>query len=298
MKYRITQAVSLSIIILSSFSACVVKRPYELSKAEQELIAIREDQFVVQNSPVLVEQAGKTYDQAEILWRETNSQRVVIPLSRLALDQMAEARLSAGKLALDELAASAKLKDGLIVKKSTYSFKPMSEARKLPIENQTGDKIEGEASLNISGVVDEAVAEATAEAVLAESEPEVLPQEVPQQKEMKTVVSSNTFFNGRESILIPSNVGELDLIASYLKANPASTVVIEVHTDRSGNFETDLTLSQTQAAELRDYFLAQGLDPNRVDTFGHGSTRPLTQGQAEIEKLKNRRVEFLISFPG
>ncbi|MBI5497398.1 MAG: OmpA family protein [Deltaproteobacteria bacterium] len=66
------------------------------------------------------------------------------------------------------------------------------------------------------------------------------------------------------------------------------------HTDASGSEATNTRLSLDRATAVRDFLVAQGVAPDRLQTFGHGATRPLASDADEKGREMNRRVEFVI----
>jgi outer membrane protein OmpA-like peptidoglycan-associated protein len=50
---------------------------------------------------------------------------------------------------------------------------------------------------------------------------------------------------------------------------------ISGHTDRIGSLEYNQRLSEKRAEALREYFVAKGVDPERIEIFGYGKTLPV-----------------------
>lgn len=69
---------------------------------------------------------------------------------------------------------------------------------------------------------------------------------------------------------------------------------IEGHADVRGSDNYNLELSQRRADRVRDELVRQGIDPARLDTVGHGRSRPIDPGTTEAAHQRNRRVEFVI----
>jgi outer membrane protein OmpA-like peptidoglycan-associated protein len=86
----------------------------------------------------------------------------------------------------------------------------------------------------------------------------------------------------------------LSEVAATLKLHPELRVRIEGHTDDVGNEAYNLDLSQRRAASVRDWLIAAGVDPVRLETEGFGNSRPLSPGSSERARQKNRRVAFQI----
>ncbi|MCS7074494.1 MAG: OmpA family protein, partial [Bacteroidia bacterium] len=53
-------------------------------------------------------------------------------------------------------------------------------------------------------------------------------------------------------------------------------------------------LSQERAENVVRYLVNQGIEPKRLQAKGYGMTKPIANNDTEINRSKNRRVEFLI----
>lgn len=91
---------------------------------------------------------------------------------------------------------------------------------------------------------------------------------------------------------------KLDEIAAALKANPqVGAVTITGHTDRLGSEAYNQKLSERRANAVKNYLVAQGVDPKRLEAVGMGEKQPVVEcddrNQAALIKClePNRRVE-------
>ena len=116
------------------------------------------------------------------------------------------------------------------------------------------------------------------------------------------VMASGTLFAFDKSDLKPEGKAALDTeVVEKMKANPIYTTVrIEGHTDYLGSDEYNQALSERRANTVRNYLLAQGVEPDRLVAVGMGEDIPLVEckgiksRKALIECLApNRRVEIL-----
>jgi len=86
----------------------------------------------------------------------------------------------------------------------------------------------------------------------------------------------------------------LESLAGLLQKDPALRIVIEGHTDISGNPGSNLKLSRERARSVLDYLVDQhGIDPVRLIYTGKGSDEPL-DGE-DPRSPRNRRVQFRIA---
>ncbi len=108
---------------------------------------------------------------------------------------------------------------------------------------------------------------------------------------------NNVFFEINSAKLkLMSNV-ELDALVTYLKETQDATILIEGHTDNTGNDEANLILSTKRAESIAQYLIKKGIDKTRIGTKGYGSTKPISDNALEIGRKQNRRTSFTITLP-
>jgi outer membrane protein OmpA-like peptidoglycan-associated protein len=82
-----------------------------------------------------------------------------------------------------------------------------------------------------------------------------------------------------------------DLVA-ILKAHPEVVhLQIAGHTDANGSAEHNQELSERRAAAVAKYINDHGLPNVKIETVGHGKTKPLCSEDTDACHDKNRRVE-------
>ncbi|HFS67667.1 MAG TPA: LysM peptidoglycan-binding domain-containing protein [Flavobacteriia bacterium] len=107
-------------------------------------------------------------------------------------------------------------------------------------------------------------------------------------------LAKNIFFDYGKYTLRESSKRDLDKIANIMLANQDLKFIIEGHTDRGGDKEYNLILSQNRANTVRDYLEAKGIDINKLKAIGYGFSKPKYNNFSNEEKQLNRRVEILI----
>ncbi|MEM9385705.1 MAG: OmpA family protein [Pseudomonadota bacterium] len=87
----------------------------------------------------------------------------------------------------------------------------------------------------------------------------------------------------------------LDKVAQAIRLFPTSTVVVEGHTDSSGDAATNLRVSQERAASVRQALLERtGMAPSRMTSRGEGEARPVASNETSSGRTRNRRIEVRI----
>jgi chemotaxis protein MotB len=107
-----------------------------------------------------------------------------------------------------------------------------------------------------------------------------------------------TFDSGRARIK-PSMVPILEEIGRRLKTTDGD-IIVAGHTDNvpiyGGRFESNLKLSIGRAAEVAEFMIDQvGIPPERISTMGFGKYRPAYTNDTEEGRVKNRRVEIVLT---
>ena len=80
----------------------------------------------------------------------------------------------------------------------------------------------------------------------------------------------------------------------WLRANPTLRIRLDGHTDDTGESTYNLSLAQRRAEAVRDYMVAQGIDPQRLTIRSFGASRPIADNASASGRSANRRVELSI----
>ena len=90
------------------------------------------------------------------------------------------------------------------------------------------------------------------------------------------VLSVDELFDFDSASLRPEGRNTLDALAGQITAANYDSVAIVGHADRIGAADYNQQLSERRAQALRDYLVAQGIDPRRTFATGVGSSEPVT----------------------
>lgn len=94
---------------------------------------------------------------------------------------------------------------------------------------------------------------------------------------------------------IPDRIkNNLDRFAAILLRYPHSHIIVRGHTDDVGTESHNLSLSEQRAQAVKDYLVTQGVPSRRMNIKGYGATAPKYDNDTEVNRARNRRVEFLI----
>jgi outer membrane protein OmpA-like peptidoglycan-associated protein len=104
----------------------------------------------------------------------------------------------------------------------------------------------------------------------------------------------DVLFDAGKAELGPGAQRSIDKLADFLKAYPKRTVLIEGHTDNTGDEDFNLKLSQQRADAVRDKLVAKGIAPQRIRTKGYGPKFPVVDNNTPAGRQQNRRVEVVV----
>ncbi len=109
---------------------------------------------------------------------------------------------------------------------------------------------------------------------------------------------SSIEFDNESADLKPIMYYDLDKLANFLLDNPDFKLRISGHTDSEGSAQFNKDLSMQRATNIMDYITFFGKVPeNRIEAYGHGSTRPIVEENSDEDRALNRRVEFELYRP-
>ncbi len=101
------------------------------------------------------------------------------------------------------------------------------------------------------------------------------------------------YFQTRKSDVLPSGQEAVDLTIQYLRENPDEQVILVGHADRTGDDDSNHSLSLARAQAVADLLFAKGVGTDRMKIKGLGETAP-----ASNDLSRNRRVEILLTRNG
>ncbi|MCB1158051.1 MAG: OmpA family protein [Leptospiraceae bacterium] len=111
----------------------------------------------------------------------------------------------------------------------------------------------------------------------------------------KEITINNLFFESAKYNITKASEPELDRLAKIMKDNSTMKVLIEGHTDNTGNEKENLDLSKARAREVAQYLIQKhSIKDDRLTVVGYGQEKPVVSNDSEQNRSKNRRVVFKI----
>ena len=91
----------------------------------------------------------------------------------------------------------------------------------------------------------------------------------------------------------PADAKVLDANADWLRANPATLVLVEGHCDERGTNEYNLALGERRARAATNYLVSRGIPASRMSVISYGEEHPVCTERGESCWSRNRRAHFL-----
>lgn len=103
-------------------------------------------------------------------------------------------------------------------------------------------------------------------------------------------IRENVTFATGSDVLNDSATETLDKIVDLMTTYAEPVVQIDGHTDNVGSDDLNLELSQLRAAAVRQYLIDAGIDADRLQSEGFGSTQEAASNETPEGRAENRRV--------
>lgn len=111
------------------------------------------------------------------------------------------------------------------------------------------------------------------------------------QVEEKIQMKLTVNFDYDKDDIKPQYYKQLNKVARLMARNPKAKLLIEGHTDSTGNFKYNMDLSRRRAESIRTFLVGGGLvEGKRVSAKGFGPTQPVATNNTDAGRAKNRRI--------
>lgn len=114
---------------------------------------------------------------------------------------------------------------------------------------------------------------------------------------LKVNIPSTVSFDTNKYNLKSALLPVLNSVARALVQNPELRAVSVGHTDSTGSYETNQTLSVNRAHAVTNYLASQGVSPARMTSQGRGPSEPIADNGTAQGRAMNRRVELYLYAP-
>jgi len=103
------------------------------------------------------------------------------------------------------------------------------------------------------------------------------------------------FPSGR-AIIQPEYFSLLTKVQRAIREFPDKYLVVEGHTDATGNSLKNKALSEQRARAVTEYLLANlKLNPDQIQYYGRGEQKPIASNKTKEGRQRNRRIDIIIT---
>jgi outer membrane protein OmpA-like peptidoglycan-associated protein len=112
-----------------------------------------------------------------------------------------------------------------------------------------------------------------------------------------TLVMNDLLFDTDGAHLKPQAQRRLEPLLQYLQGNSQCEIIIEGHTDNTGNPENNKNLSLKRADAVKEFLITRGINSRQIETRGFGEEVPVATNTTNAGKSLNQRIEVVINTP-
>ena len=105
---------------------------------------------------------------------------------------------------------------------------------------------------------------------------------------------SGVYFESGRSDVKPGARERLARIGQALAGASDRKILVEGHTDSTGSAEFNMKLSELRAESVKAVLVQNAVSPDRIETHGYASTKPVGSNGTPAGRSQNRRVEVVV----
>jgi|GEM_PF-132586 len=115
-----------------------------------------------------------------------------------------------------------------------------------------------------------------------------------QQPQLIVLTLKGDEFFKTDSEVNPGAYADIDRTAQVMREYSQTTIIVEGHTDSTGNRSNNQLLSERRSQSVANLLMKRGVDASRITTVGYGQDRPVASNNDAGGHQLNRRVEIRI----
>lgn len=119
-------------------------------------------------------------------------------------------------------------------------------------------------------------------------------QSILQDSLSQPIVFDRVYFYPGSDMLNPESSNQILGVASILNTYKDIKIKLRGHTDSTGPSDDNLTLSFKRSLNLKKQLVGLGINTQRIQVEGLGSSEPISDNGSEKGRNKNRRIDLTI----
>jgi outer membrane protein OmpA-like peptidoglycan-associated protein len=104
----------------------------------------------------------------------------------------------------------------------------------------------------------------------------------------------SVYFDSGRSDVKPGARERLARIGQVLAGSSDGKILVEGHTDSTGQAKSNMKLSELRAESVKTILVENAVSSDRIETHGYGSTKPVASNGTPAGRSQNRRVEIVV----
>ncbi len=108
---------------------------------------------------------------------------------------------------------------------------------------------------------------------------------------------SDILFDIGKAELAPGTKENLSKLAEILRDFPDKNILVEGHTDNTGDQAFNKRLSEDRAYAVMSLLISKSVKPERISAKGYGMEKPIASNKTREGRQRNRRVDIVIIDP-
>ncbi len=121
------------------------------------------------------------------------------------------------------------------------------------------------------------------------------PEITKKEKQLFEKVMQGIQFEVGKAVIKTNSFAILNDVVATLNSHPEWTVEVQGHTDNTGSYDLNKSLSQERADAVKKYLEDKGVK-NKLTAKGYGPDQPKADNNTAAGRTQNRRVEFKITY--
>lgn len=243
----------------------------QLESAKSAYTRANADPLVAKHAALELDDASKSLTKAEKLWTKGKEKKEIKHYAYIAGQQVAIAQNRAATLDNRHQLENMKL-----------------ERKSVQLEVRAG---EVEKSRELAEAARQEAIEMAAKA--AELQRQMAELQATQTERGIVLTLGDVLFDLNEATLKPGSEQKIAKVATFMNEYPEKNVVIEGHTDSTGEENYNHSLSAQRAATVKLALVMRGVEAARVISRGLGETVPVASNDNSMGRQQNRRVEII-----
>lgn len=285
---------AIGVLALAALAACAGRSDEPLERARATAREARIDPAVSIYAPQPLSEVERTLGLAEAAWEEGESSESLEHLAYLIEQRAAIARAAAAEQqALEEIARLREERERLLQRASEREI----DLARLRAREAEAEAREAEMR---SRRLEEQARALREQTQTLEQQTRALENALTEMQARETErgvalsLGDHVLFETGSADISPGGREELARVADVLRDDPERSIVVEGHTDSTGEADYNLDLSQRRAEAVARFLVEQGLEAGRIAAHGYGEQHPVAGNDTAAGREQNRRVDIVV----